>query len=82
MRLRTTNGLEPYHQEGQRRSKVIHIFPNRAICKRLVTALAMEQSEEWLNNHRYLDMQVFEDVPEYATAVTRIQVMASETALA
>jgi len=54
-RLRTTNGLERYHQEVRRRSRVIRIFPNRASCRRLTTALAIEQSEEWLTGHRYLD---------------------------
>lgn len=63
-RLRTTNTLDRYHQEGRRRSRVIRIFPNRASCLRLDTALAMEQSEEWLTGHRNLDMQVLDDMPE------------------
>lgn len=60
-RLRTTNGLERYQQEVRRRTRVVRIFPNRASCLRLTTALAMEQSEDWLTNHRYLDMQVSHD---------------------
>jgi len=59
-RLRTTNGLERYGQEFKRRSRVIRIFPNRASCLRLATALGMEQSEEWLTGYRYLDMSVSE----------------------
>jgi transposase-like protein len=62
-RLRTTNGLERYHQEVRRRTRVVRIFPNRASCLRLMTALAMEQSEDWVTNHRYLNMQVLEDEP-------------------
>jgi len=63
--------------------KVIRIFPNRASCPRLVTALSMEQSEEWLTGHRYLDMQVIEDELEFTTtATTLFEVMASEAALA
>jgi putative transposase len=35
---------------------VVRIFPNRDAVQRLVTALAMEQSEEWVSGRRYLDM--------------------------
>lgn len=59
-RLRTTNGLERYHQEVNRRTDVVRIFPNRASCLRLVSALAMEQSEDWLTGHRYLSMDLLE----------------------
>ena len=55
-RLRTTNGLERLNQELKRRTRVVRIFPNAAACLRLVTALCMEQSEEWLSGRRYLDM--------------------------
>ncbi len=56
LRLRTTNNLEKYHQEIKRRTRVVRIFPNRRSCLRLVSALAMEQSEEWLTGPRYLTM--------------------------
>ena len=36
---------------------MVRIFPNREACLRLVTALAVEQSEEWLTGRRYLDME-------------------------
>ncbi len=58
-RLRTTNGLERLNQELKRRTRVVRIFPNRAAVERLVTALAMEQSEEWVSGRRYLDMDPF-----------------------
>jgi len=35
----------------------VRIFPNKQACLRLVTALAVEQSEEWLTGRRYLDME-------------------------
>lgn len=35
---------------------MVRIFPNRQSCLRLVSALAVEQSEEWLTSKRYLDM--------------------------
>ena len=34
----------------------MRIVPNRASCLRLVTALCMEQSEEWLSGRRYRDL--------------------------
>ena len=59
-RIRTTNGLERLNQELKRRTRVVRIFPNREACLRLVTALCMEQSEEWLSGRRYLDMAVLQ----------------------
>jgi len=56
-RIRTTNGLERFNQELKRRTRVVRIFPNRQACLRLVTALAAEQSEEWLTGRRYLNME-------------------------
>jgi putative transposase len=56
-RIRTTNGLERLNQEIKRRTRVVRIFPNRESCLRLVTALAVEQSEEWVTGRRYLDME-------------------------
>ncbi len=56
-RIRTTNGLERLNQEIKRRTRVVRIFPNRQACLRLVTALAVEQSEEWLTSRRYLNME-------------------------
>jgi putative transposase len=60
-RIRTTNGLERFNQEIKRRTKVVRIFPNRKACSRLVTALAVEQSEEWLTGRRYLNMEELEE---------------------
>ncbi len=59
-RIRTTNSLERLNQEIKRRSRVVRIFPNERSCLRLVTALAVEQSEEWITGRRYLDMGEFE----------------------
>ncbi|MBA3390003.1 MAG: IS256 family transposase [Rubrobacter sp.] len=56
-RIRTTNSLERFNQELKRRTRVVRIFPNTEACLRLVTALAVEQSEEWLTGRRYLDME-------------------------
>jgi putative transposase len=56
-RIRTTNGQERLNQEIKRRTRVVRIFPNREACLRLVTALCVEQSEEWVTGRRYLDME-------------------------
>lgn len=40
---------------------MVRIFPNRESCLRLVTALAVEQSEEWVTGRRYLDMGELEE---------------------
>jgi putative transposase len=60
-RIRTTNGQERLNQEIKRRSRVVRIFPNRQACLRLVTALCIEQSEEWETGRRYLDMGELEE---------------------
>jgi putative transposase len=60
-RIRTTNGLERLKQEIKRRTRVVRIFPNPEACLRLVSALAVEQSEEWLTGRRYLDISELEE---------------------
>jgi putative transposase len=60
-RIRTTNGLERLNQEIKRRTRVVRIFPNPRACVRLVSALAVEQSEEWLTGRRFLDMSEIEE---------------------
>ena len=73
VRVRTTNGLERFNQELKRRTRVVRIFPNRASLLRLVTALALEQSEEWVSGRRYLDMErLWEEQPR-PTPATRAQ---------
>ncbi len=62
-RVRSTNGLERFNQELKRRTRVVRIFPNADACLRLVSALSMEQSEEWLSGRRYLDMSLLEPQP-------------------
>lgn len=51
--MKSTNMLERFNQELKRRSRVVRIFPNEASCLRLLSALCMEQSEEW-DGKRYL----------------------------
>ena len=56
-RIRTTNMLERLNREIRRRTRVLSIFPNEAACLRLVSALLMEISEEWLTGRIYLSFE-------------------------
>jgi len=64
VRIRTTNGLERLNEEIKRRTRVVRIFPNAAACLRLVTALCVEQSEEWVSGRRYLDTDELRSVAQ------------------
>ncbi len=55
-RMRTTNPLERLHEELKRRTRVARLFPNEASLLRLVSAIEMEISEDWVAGKRYLDM--------------------------
>jgi transposase-like protein len=52
--LRTTNMLERQNRELKKRTKIASIFPNEEALLRLVGALLMETSEQWLGEKRYL----------------------------
>jgi transposase-like protein len=54
--LKSTNMLERLNEEIRRRTYVVRIFPNSEACRRLVRALAVETHENWLEAHRYLNM--------------------------
>lgn len=56
--LKSTNMLERINEELKRRSRVIRIFPNPESCLRLMRALAVEIHEDWIEQHRYLNMQM------------------------
>jgi putative transposase len=60
-RMRTTNMLERFNEEIKRRTRVIRIFPNEASCVRLVSALAMEENENWMER-KYLNMEAEENL--------------------
>jgi transposase-like protein len=71
VRVRTTNGVERLNQELKRRTRVVRIFPNRTALLRLVTALVMEQSDEWISGRRYLAMDPVMEAPGPATTVAQ-----------
>ncbi len=56
-RLRTINRLERLNKELKRRTRVAGLFPNEASALRLVSAVAMEISDEWETNRKYLTME-------------------------
>ncbi len=65
IRMRTTNMLERFNQEIKRRTRVIRIFPNEQSCVRLISALAMEENENWMDR-KYLNMET-EEIQQYST---------------
>lgn len=61
--VRTTNCLKRLNQEFKRRTRGGRIFPNREVCLRLVTALCLEQSNEWVSGRLCLDLTLFSREP-------------------
>jgi len=59
--LKSTNMLERLNQELKRRTHVIRIFPNEESCLRLIRALAVEIHEDWIEAHRYLNMEMLRE---------------------
>lgn len=59
--MKSTNMLERLNEEIKRRTRVVRIFPNPASCLRLVRALCAEVHEAWLEDHRYLNMDLLKE---------------------
>jgi Transposase, Mutator family len=59
--LKSTNMLERINQELKRRTHVIRIFPNQESALRLIRALAVEIHEDWIEAHRYLNMEMLRE---------------------
>ncbi|MBW4045861.1 MAG: IS256 family transposase, partial [Acidobacteria bacterium] len=66
-RMRTTNMLERQNQELKRRTRVVRVFPNGQSCLRLVSALLIETSQQWMER-LYLRME--EEPTELTDALT------------
>ena len=59
--LKSTSMLERLNQELKRRTQVIRIFPNEESALRLIRALAVEIHEDWIEAHRYLNMEMLRE---------------------
>ncbi len=68
--LKSTNMLERLNEEIKRRTYVIRIFPNAESCLRLIRALAVEIHEDWIEQHRYLNMELLREHKK--TALTHV----------
>ena len=59
--LKSTNMLERLNEEIKRRTRVVRIFPHTESCLRLVRALCVETHEMWLEDNRYLNMELLKE---------------------
>ena len=59
--LKSTNMLERLNQEIKHSTQVIRIFPNEESALRLIRALAVEIHEDWIEAHRYLNMEMLRE---------------------
>lgn len=59
--MKSTNVLERLNEEIRRRNCAVRIFPNAESCLRLVRALTVERHEAWLEDHRYLNMDLLKE---------------------
>ena len=53
--------LERLNEEIKRRTQVVRIFPHAESCLRLVRALCVETHEAWLEDNRYLNMDLLKE---------------------
>ncbi len=54
------NVLERFNEELKRRTRVVRILPNPDACLRLVSALCLERSVEWVAGRVSFDMRTLE----------------------
>jgi putative transposase len=59
--MKSTNMLERLNQELKRRTQVVRIFPDGASCLRLARALSQEIHEDWIEDHKYLNMELLKE---------------------
>jgi putative transposase len=59
--LKSSNMLERLNEELRRRTYVVRIFPNAASCLRLVRALCAETHEAWIEDKRYINMDLLRE---------------------
>lgn len=59
--MKSPKRLERLNEEIRRRTYVFRIFPNVESCPRLVRALTVERHEAWLEDRRYLNMDLLKE---------------------
>jgi len=59
--LKSTNMIERLNEELRRRTRVVRIFPNVESCVRLTRALCAETHEAWLEDNRYINMDLLRE---------------------
>ena len=53
--------LERINQEPKRRTHVIRMFPDEHSALGLIRAMALEIHEDWIEVHRYLNMETLRE---------------------
>ena len=71
--IASTNPLERLHKELKRRSAVVGIFPNRPAVLRLLGAVLVEQTDEWLVGRHYFSDVSMRQVLDIAPADSTTQ---------
>ena len=61
-KLHSTNSLERLNKEVKRRADVVGIFPNEGAIIRLIGAVLLEQNDEWLLQHRYMQVEAMAEL--------------------
>ena len=79
--MKSTNMLERLNEEIKRRTHVVRIFPNADSCLRLVRALAVEIHENWLEAHRYLNMDDLKEHKKDHSSRSRLASLSGRPAL-
>ena len=64
--IKSTNMVERLNEEIKRRTLVVRIFPNQESALRLIRSLAIEMHEDWIEEHRYLNMEELQIGPKPA----------------
>ena len=66
--IHSTNPLERVNAEVKRRTDVVGIFPNEGAIVRLVSALLLEQNDEWQLQRRYMALEPLRALADNPTA--------------
>jgi putative transposase len=68
LQIHSTNPLQRLNAEIKRRTNVVGIFPNDRAITRLVSAMLLEQSDEWTVQRRYMQLEGLQSLSDTAPA--------------